>query len=58
MMITLFVTCAQSSTLVVNLGNVTIAMSMRMIILGLCVGSDINEILKNYDPLPMYPYVN
>ena len=41
-----------------NLGYVTIVMSMRMIMLGLCVGSAINEILRNHDSLPMYPYVN
>ena len=49
MMIIFCVTCAYSSTLVVNLGYVTIVMSMRMIMLGLCVGDAINEIIRNDD---------
>ena len=50
MMIILCVTCAYSSTIVVNLGYVTIVMSIRMLMLGLCVGSAINELLMNDDP--------
>ena len=55
MMITLCVTCAQSSTLVVNLGYVTIVMSMRMIMLGLSVGAANNEILRNDSPYVCTP---
>ena len=50
MSITLCVTCTKSSFVVASLGYVPIVMSMRMVMLVLCVVAAINEILRTDDP--------